>query len=144
MQTKLNLYKSMLLPILLYGSPARCPSKMNMNTIENFLHYATCWIVEILKMLNIFSILLFLELIDMFFLFKIFNGQICIDWTMYLIRTRTPGYRTNFSIEVNYLEENGLKSRFLDYLWSYFKNIFFLRQTFGHGAQCACARIADN
>ena len=45
MQAKLILYKSMLLPILLYGSPAWCPSKMDMKTIESSQHREIRWIV---------------------------------------------------------------------------------------------------
>ena len=45
MQTKLNLYKIMLLPILLYGSHVWWLSKMDTKTIESFQHRPTRWIV---------------------------------------------------------------------------------------------------
>ena len=109
-QQKLHLYKSMVLPILCYGSPAWCPSKTDMRNIESVQRRATNWIIDFndlsykerLTALNLLRISLYLQVIDLLFFSRLINGDYMINLDHYLSSTPASLYATRSSTTLRY------------------------------------------
>ena len=90
--TKLKLGKSMVLPILLYGSTVWYASKTNLRKLEQTQWKAVKWVLAYgepnytvaLKRLNLLPLSLYLELNDILPLSNIISNKIDFDWQPFL------------------------------------------------------------
>ena len=90
--TKLKLVKSMVLPILLYGSTVWYASKTNLRKLEQTQWKAVKWVLAYgepnytvaLKRLNLLALSLYLELNDILLLSNILSNKIDVDWQSFL------------------------------------------------------------
>ena len=97
--TKLKLVKSMVLPILLYGSTVWYASKTNLRKLEQTQWKAVKWVLAYgepnytvaLKRLNLLALFLYLELNDILLLSNIISNKIDFDWQPFL----KPSQRQN-------------------------------------------------
>ena len=85
MESKLNLYKTMVLPIMIYASCCWHASVRSMRNLEAIQKRATRWVLphrvnykERLLFLNLLPILLYLQLLDLLILSKLIAG--CFDF----------------------------------------------------------------
>ncbi len=91
-----RLYKSMVLPILSYGSPAWSPSKGDLKTIEQVQRRATKWILgysdlayaDRLQALNILPLSLNLQIYDILTFVKLLNDDSNFPWFNFVHRNR--------------------------------------------------------
>ena len=90
--TKLKLVKSMVLPILLYGSTVWYASKTNLRKLEQTKRTAVKWVLAYvepnytvaLKRLTLLPLSLYLELNDILLLSNIISNKIDFDWQPFL------------------------------------------------------------
>ena len=106
---KLNLYKSMVLPILLYGSSVWYANIGNSKALESIQRKATKWILfdndlsyyQRLISVSMLPISLYMEVNDVLLLFKIINGKYDFKWDDYV--TFLTGRHKLFDVKhVNY------------------------------------------
>ena len=114
---KLNMYKSTIVPIIMYGSCVCFPSKTDLKTIEQVQRRATDWILGYpdtsyktrLKTLNILPISMNMHIHDLLTLSKIMENKYNFDWRRFLSFNQ-PSYNTRnsslqlFSLPIRKLE----------------------------------------
>ena len=89
MRVKLNIFKSMILQVLLYGSSCWAASIKMLRLIEKVQEKALTWVngrndyVTNLMQCNILPLTLYMQLLDLLFMSKMLNGYYKIDATEY-------------------------------------------------------------
>ena len=157
--TKLNLYKSMVLPILIYGSSCWFANVESCKLLENVQKRCLKWISysnnsnykELLQKNGILPLSLYMQLLDILLLSKVFEGYFDFDPTAFVtVRRPTRELRTSDQIlfehgkrnlhiceqsfftrttnlvnrlpqHIRFGEITGLKQRLLSYLWDHFQ-----------------------
>jgi hypothetical protein len=85
--SRLNLYKSLVISVMVYGSPVWYPSKTYLKMVEGVQHRATRWIfsyddipyINRLQELNLLPLSIYLELLDLLTLSKVIHRQVDIE-----------------------------------------------------------------
>ena len=84
MRMKLNIFKSMILPVLLKGSSCWAGSIKMLRLIEKVQEKALTWVkAGNLMQCNILPLTLYMQLLDLLFMSKMLNGYYRIDATEY-------------------------------------------------------------
>ena len=114
--TKLSLVKSMVLPILLYGSTVWYASTTNLRKLEQTQWKAVKWVLAndepnynvALKRLNLLPLSLYLELNDILLLSNIISNKIDFDWQPFL----KPSQRRNQLFDVMPISNDVQRQKF--------------------------------
>ena len=156
---KLNLYKSTLIRILIYGSNCYMPSKFDMRLLEKSQEKVSKWILpnlnycERLRSLNFLPLNYYVVLIDLLLLLKLVNNYYAFNISEHInIVQRRSSFRfvlheikkeiqrSNFFFRTTYRENIidsnvkffqpvGLKYRILNLKWKYFNNYFSIENS---------------
>lgn len=114
---KLNMYKSMVIPVISYGSSVWYANKSNWKILEGVQRHATRWILgynndlsysERLLKLNLLPLSLYFQLNDVLLLQKILNNYYNIDWT-HMITFSRDSYRASRNLSRKIFELPRLK-----------------------------------
>ena len=87
---KLNIYKTMILPIIVYASPCWFASTASLKKLESCQKKVLRWIVgdkpyeDCLRDANLLPISLYLQLIDLLFLSNVLDGRYYLDISLYI------------------------------------------------------------
>ena len=114
--TKVNLYKSMVLPIICYGSSVWYSSKTDLTKLENIQKKAANWATNYsencytdkLSTLNLLPLSLYIELNDILTLSKVINNRFDFNWHPFV----NFSSRRNNLFDLPYVSKEQLKGNF--------------------------------
>ena len=95
---KLLLYRSLILPFLLYGAPVWCPSLTMLHQLERFQYNVLRWIIRCssyvsgLESLQLLPVCYSLIRDDIVFLWKIYNGTVDVQCNFHFTSLTTRSY----------------------------------------------------
>ena len=111
MSVKLNLLKSMIIPVLIYGSSCWYANIDNLKSLENVQKRALKWVCsdrnstykELLLKTGILPLSLYMQLQDLLTLSKCMTGYFAIDFNPYLcLRKRTRDIRSSHDVRFDH------------------------------------------